>query len=174
MAQTPHQQDMSALKERLASNSAVMLEGLPEAEKLTMAQMIECLPRDMWTHLDGKHFIDVLEDVATWGKVTLIMHTSDVILEFSGDFPAGKLGHGYYNLGGASGLHGHLRADHCGHIYLVERPFMGKPTVSLQFMNTTGDTMFKVYLGRDENGEIYSHQIAAMREFAKKYSNGVA
>ncbi|MDR1162634.1 MAG: heme utilization cystosolic carrier protein HutX [Candidatus Accumulibacter sp.] len=169
MAQTS---EIEALKKHLEKNPAVMLEGIPEAGSLSMAERIECLPASLWTRIDGKHYLEVLEEIATWGKVTLIVHTLDMVLEFSGPFPPGKLGHGYYNLGGSTGLHGHLRPENCGAVYLIKRPFMGKASASVQFMNLAGETLFKVYLGRDESREIFPHQIDAFDALGRKYAPG--
>ena len=99
------------------------------------------------------------------GKVTLVMNTPDVIMEFSGVLPNGKLSHGFYNFTYNSPLHGHLRASHCKSVYLVERPFMKRQTVSLQFINEAGHAMFKVFAGRDEKGELVAEQLAAMRSW---------
>jgi putative heme utilization carrier protein HutX len=149
----------------------MVLESLPEAEHMSMAQIIECLPESMWKRLDGERFVEILGEVAAWGGLTTIVHTEDVIMEFSGTFPEGSLGHGYYNLHGGSPLHGHLRADRCGGIYLVERPFMGtSATASLQFMNKNGQPMFKIYLGRDENKKIHAHQLKALRALVRPAS----
>jgi putative heme utilization carrier protein HutX len=161
---------LEALKNHLEKTPAAMLENLPEAEGLSMAQRIECLPAALWKRLDGKHYIEVLEEIAAWGKVTLIVHTPDMVLEFSGPFPSGTLGHGYYNLGGSTGLHGHLRPENCGGIYLIKRPFMGKASASLQFLNIAGETMFKVYLGRGEDREIFPHQREALDALGRKYA----
>ena len=61
------------------------------------------------------------------------------------------------------GIHGHIYYENCTAVYLVERPFMGKDTVSLNFINRSGGAMFKIYVGRDENGELRQNQIEAMR-----------
>ena len=52
----------------------------------------------------------------------------------------------------------------CASIYLLERPFMGKATCSLNFINRNGGAMFKIFVGRDEAGELKQHQIEAMRK----------
>lgn len=159
--------ELDLLKGKLAKNPGMILEGLAENSGLSMAEIIECLPESMWTRLDGGRFVDVLGEVATWGEVTTIVHTADVIMEISGPFPKGTLAHGFYNLDGSAGLHGHLRPNRCGSIYVVERPFMGtSTTASLQFMNRDGGTMFKIYLGRDADRKILPHQLRALRTLA--------
>lgn len=159
-----------ALKERLAANPGVVLEGLAEAHGCAVAQVIECLPEDMWRKIPGIHFIDVMADVAAWGTpVTVIVHTADVIMEFTGPLPAGEVGHGFYNLTG-TGLHGHLRHQNCGAIYAVERPFMNKATASLMFCNHDGGVMFKVFIGRDETGALRADQLTDLRGIITRWA----
>lgn len=159
-----------ALQARLAANPGVVLEGLAEAHGCAVAQLIECLPEGMWRKIPGGHFIDVMGEVAAWGTpVTVIVHTADVIMEFTGPLPVGEVGHGFFNLMGAS-LHGHLRHQNCGAIYAVERPFMNKDTASLMFCNQNGGVMFKVFLGRDENGALRAEQIEALRAMAARWA----
>jgi addiction module HigA family antidote len=54
-----------------------------------------------------------MNDLATCGDVTLIVHTDDGIMEFTGPIPSGQVGRGYFNLMGATGFHGHLRHERC-------------------------------------------------------------
>lgn len=160
--------DTVALKERLAKNPGVILEGLCERYNVNMAEVFESLPETMWKRIDGTHFVEVLSQVQTLGSVTVIIHTEDAIFEVSGDFPAGETGHGFYNLmGGESGLHGHLRPERCKSIYFIERPFMKKDTASIQFMNQEGHTIFKIFLGRDETGQLRADQLNVFRVLAQ-------
>lgn len=159
-----------ALKDRLATNPGVVLESLAEAQGCAVAQVIECLPKTMWRKIPGAHFIDVMQDVAAWGTpVTVIVHTPDVIMEYTGPLPGGEAGHGFYNLNGAS-LHGHLRHQNCGAIYVVERPFMHKATASLMFCNQAGGVMFKVFIGRDETGALLADQLTDLRGIASRWA----
>jgi putative heme iron utilization protein len=41
-----------------------------------------------------------MDDIATWGDVTLIAHTDDGIMEFGGPIPKDAVGSGYFNLDG--------------------------------------------------------------------------
>lgn len=165
---TPEQ--TQSIKDRLAANPGVVLEGLAEAHGCAVAQVIECLPEGMWRKIPGVHFIDVMQDVAAWGTpVTVIVHTPDVIMEFTGPLPGGETGHGFYNLNGA-GLHGHLRHQNCGAIYAVERPFMHKDTASLMFCNQAGGVMFKVFVGRDEAGALRPDQVSNLRGIAARWA----
>ena len=98
----------------------------------------------------GGEFAAAMQDIAQWGEVTLIVHTDDAIFEFTGAIPAGEIGRGYFNLMQPKGLHGHLRHERCGGIAFVERPFMGKSSAFVAFLNVDGGIMFKVFVGRDE------------------------
>lgn len=153
------------LRARLSKNPGVVLEGLASASDLPMSDVIEALPESMWRRLPGEQMTDLLLEIAGWGDVTVIMHSADVIMEFTGPVPAGELGHGFYNLPGPKGLHGHLRVSHCGAMYAVERPFMGRDTAAVIFTNHDGDVMFKVFLGRDSEGEIMATQLTALHQF---------
>ena len=51
---------------------------------------------------------EVMGEVATWDSVTLMVHTDDGIMEFTGPIPPGQIGGSYFNLMGAAGFHGHV------------------------------------------------------------------
>ncbi|MFA9439338.1 heme utilization cystosolic carrier protein HutX [Uliginosibacterium sp. sgz301328] len=156
------------LQERMARHPGGILEQVAHKENCSLADVIESLPTSAWTRASGEHFMDVLGAISAWGTpVTVIVHTADVIMEFTGPLPAGNVGHGFYNLSGSSGLHGHLSYQNCGAIYFLERPFMGKATASLVFANRDGQAMFKVYAGRDESGSLLADQVNGMRELIR-------
>ena len=159
------------IKERLAKNPGILLEKLSISSEVSPAQLIECLPEEMWTKVSGEHFVEALQQIKNWGKVTTIVHTADVIMEYMDEFPDGSVGHGYYNLNSpGNSLHGHLRYKLCDAIYFVERPFNGMETKSILFANAKGDFMFKIFLGRNENREIKPDQIVLFKELAVKFN----
>lgn len=61
---------------------------------------------------------------------------------------------------------GHIKAENCTHIALVERKFMGMDTASILFLNQAGSAMFKVFLGRDEHRQLLGEQVDAFRTLA--------
>lgn len=158
------------LRAILADNADGILEQYAQQFQLSMLEVSQCLPEAYWQAIDGKHFIHVLQAVCQWGKVTCIVHTDDVIMEFCGDFPQGSEGHGFYNLRNNPHLSGHLRANHCERILFIERPFMGLNTASIQFFNIRGNSMFKIYLSRDNNKQILPQQLQAFRQLAAELS----
>ncbi|WP_308443452.1 heme utilization cystosolic carrier protein HutX [Deefgea tanakiae] len=159
----------AAISQRLAANPGVILEQLADSHQCAVAEVIECLPAALWQKMAGERFIELMNAVHQWQTpVTLITHSNDAILEFTGPLPVGEVGHGFFNLQGSTGLHGHLRYQNCAAIYWVERPFMGKPTASLIFCNQAGAVMFKIFVGRDEQGQLRTEQIKALRALANK------
>ena len=60
---------------------------------------------------------------------------------------------GTYNSGG------YLRAGNCKAILFLRRPFMGKESVSVQFFNEEGGSMFKVFVAPEENRALSPDQL---------------
>lgn len=154
----------------LAENPGGILEATASRLGLSLQDIIECLPATMWKRVSGGHFIEILQDISEWGQVTVICHTRDVILEFEGAFPAGKLGHGFYNLAGSGGLSGHLRADNCKAILFLRRPFMGTETMSVQFLNADGEAMFKIFVSRDADRRLRTDQVERFAKLEERFS----
>jgi putative heme utilization carrier protein HutX len=81
-------------------------------------------------------------------------------LRNEGAAAARERGPGLFNIHEDSPLGGHLRIARCAAIYFVDRPFFGRRSCSLQFINLDGGAMFKVFVGRDEKRELLSEQLA--------------
>jgi putative heme utilization carrier protein HutX len=113
-------------------------------------------------------FVTAMQDIAGWGEVTLIVHTEDGIFETTAPLSTGRIGHGYYNLTEPKGLHGHLRHQRCAGVAFVERPFMGKSSAFVAFLNVDGGVMFKVFVGRDETRTLKVDQLEKFRALAAK------
>ena len=73
--------------------------------------LIRALPAEWVTVWPGEQAQALLAALPEWGPVTTIVESAGSIFEFKGSFPVGRNGHGYYNLGGESGLHGHLKLE---------------------------------------------------------------
>ena len=71
---------------------------------MTPRAVVEALPVEMRRFAPASAFVEAMKDIATWGDVTLIVHTDDGIMEFTGPIPAGEIGRGYFNLMGAHRL----------------------------------------------------------------------
>ncbi|MRN37865.1 putative heme utilization radical SAM enzyme HutW [Neisseria sp. N95_16] len=166
MSQALSAEQQTVLRNTLADNPGQILEMLAGMHQCSLEQAIECLPPELVKKTDGSRIVEILQAIAAWDDaVTFIAHTPDAIVEVTSKLPGGKIGRGFYNFEHAEegGVHGHIYYENCAAIYLIERPFMGKATVSLNFINRQGGAMFKIYVGRDENGELKTKQIDAMR-----------
>jgi putative heme utilization carrier protein HutX len=140
----------------LSENPGVVIEEAAKLNAVTPRDVVEALPAEMRRFAPADTFIAAMHDVATWGDVTLIVHTDDGIMEFGGPIPRGEIGRGYFNLMGSTGFHGHLRHER-------ERPFMGKLSALIVFFNVDGGIMFKVFVGRDDKRELKADQLAKFR-----------
>jgi heme iron utilization protein len=147
----------------LSENPGVVIEEAAKLHAVTPRDVVEALPAEMRRFAPADAFIAAMQDVATWGEVTLIIHTDDGIMEFGGPIPRGEVGRGYFNLMGSKGFHGHLRHERCGGLAFLERPFMGKLSALIVFFNVDGGIMFKVFVGRDNKRELKADQLAKFR-----------
>jgi heme iron utilization protein len=158
--------ELAELKAYMVENPGAVIEDVARQRKVTPRAVIEALPASMVRFGSGSKFAAAMADIAQWGEVTLIVHTEDAIFEFTGAIPAGEIGRGYFNLMQPKGLHGHLRHERCGALAFVERPFMGKSSAFIAFINVDGGIMFKVFVGRDETRALRSDQLERFRALA--------
>ncbi len=161
-------EQQTMLRQSLEKNPSQVLEMLAAQNQCSFEDVIRCLPEENVRQTEGSRIVEILQAIAAWDEsVTFIAHTPDAIVEVSGKLPGGKVGRGFYNFDHPEtdgGVHGHIYYENCASIYLLERPFMGKATCSLNFINRNGGAMFKIFVGRDEAGELKQHQIEAMRK----------
>lgn len=162
------------LKAYMAENPGAVVEDVARERHVTPRAVIEAMPETMVRIGPGSHFAAVMQDIAQWGEVTLIVHTDDAIFEFTGAIPAGEVGRGYFNLMQPKGLHGHLRYERCAAVAFVERPFMGKASAFVAFMNVDGGIMFKVFVGRDETRTLRGDQLKRFQSLADSVASATA
>jgi len=166
--------ELAELKAHMAENPGAVIEDVARQRKVTPRAVIEALPPQMLRVGEGSQFAAAMQDIAQWGEVTLIVHTDDAIFEFTGAIPAGEIGRGYFNLMQPKGLHGHLRHERCGGIAFIERPFMGKQSAFVAFLNVDGGIMFKVFVGRDESRALRADQLARFKDLAERIAPAAA
>lgn len=160
--------DLADLRVYMADNPGAVIEDVARERRVSPRAVIEALPSSMVRVAGGERFAAAMQDIAAWGEVTLIVHTDDAIFEFTGTVPAGEIGRGYFNLMQPKGLHGHLRHERCAAVAFVERPFMGRSSAFIAFVNADGGIMFKVFVGRDESRTLRSDQLERFRQLADR------
>ena len=156
------------LTSRMIADPGAVIEDVARECDVTQRQVVEALPDNMRRFAAGTHFADAMTDVTGWGDVTLIVNTDDGIMEFTGPIGEGKVMRGYYNVMAKTGFHGHIRHERCAAIAFVERPFMGRSSAFIAFLNHEGGIMFKIFVGRDESRELKADQLAAFRSLADR------
>jgi putative heme utilization carrier protein HutX len=163
-AEKTTQQPLAA---RLALNPDGVLEQIAREYGVSTLEVVRNLPPDHRTIVGADRMEAILADITAWGDIVFIVHTRDIVLECKGPLPPGSFARGYFNLHGESPIGGHIRAESCAHIAFVSRPFMGRPSCSVQFFNGEGEAMFKIFVGRDAARELIPAQVAnfeALRE----------
>jgi putative heme utilization carrier protein HutX len=163
--------ELADLKAYMAENPGAVIEDVARERKVTPRAVLEAMPEMLVRFGAGSEFVVAMQDVARWGEVTLIVHTDDAIFEFTGAIPAGEIGRGYFNLMQPKGLHGHLRHERCGGVAFVERPFMGKSSAFMAFLNVDGGIMFKVFVGRDETRALRADQLQRFHALADRIAS---
>lgn len=75
-----------SLQEFLKTEPDGTLEVVAEQYNTTLLEVVKNLPSS--TIVSGDKFDTVWDTVCEWGNVTTLVHTADVILEFSGELPS--------------------------------------------------------------------------------------
>jgi len=151
------------VKQALQEEPSLNLASYAKSLALTEGEVTLALPAEFINYSEGEHAESILSQLPEWGNVTTIVHSCASIFEFKAPFPKGKVAHGYYNIMGKDGLHGHLRIDLIEHIVFVSKPFKGMESYYIGFYNRTGECVFKVYLGRDKKRQLLPGQVAHFR-----------
>ena len=154
-------QDVETLiREDLAAKPNGILEMIAEARNVPLQKVLDCLEPEAAARVSGEFYETIWSDLTSWGEITFVVHTRDGVFECQGSVPAGTSGRGYFNIHGDSPIGGHLRMDRCRAIYFVDRPFFGRRSCSVQFVNEDGGVMFKIFVGRNEDRSLKEDQLA--------------
>jgi len=151
--------DADAIRAALNEQPDGVLDDIARRHGAPLRIVLDLLPEGAARFADGARFADIWADLVEWGPVTFIVHTEDGVFETKAPLPPGSEARGYFNIHGESPLGGHLRIARCAAIYFVDRPFFGRRSCSLQFINLDGWAMFKVFVGRDEQRELIKDQL---------------
>lgn len=116
--------------------------------------------------LPGDQSKELLELISTWGPLTTIVFSGGSVFEFKGAFPKGETAEGFYNFGHGSkgGFQGHLNLDKVESIAFQNKLHRGKQSYAFVFQGKSGECIFKVFLGRDEQGEVFEDQLASFNK----------
>lgn len=148
------------VEQALQKEPSLNLASFAKSLGLTEGEVTLALPAEFIAYCEGQHAESILSQLPEWGNVTTIVHSCASIFEFKAPFPKGKVAHGYYNIMGKDGLHGHLRIDLIEHIAFVSKPFKEMQSYYIGFYNRSGECVFKIYLGRDKKRQLLPQQVS--------------
>ena len=163
---------MSSLKQQVAELLAQdpNLITLEIADKLKTPEgnVLVALPEEFVRVFSAERTEEILQAVSNWGVFTTIIEKEGSIFEIKDRFPSGIIGRGYYNLNmkdNEGAIHGHLKLDNIAQIAFVSLPFRGKESYNIAFIAHSGQTIFKIYLGRDEKRQLFPEQVELFKSF---------
>jgi putative heme utilization carrier protein HutX len=157
------------LKERLAANPDGIIETLAREHGVTTLEATRMLPPQHCRWAGADDFGAVMADLTQWGDVLMIVHTPNIVLECKGAIPPGEFGRGYFNIHGDGPIGGHIKAERCAAIAFVRRPFMGRDSCSIQFFDTGGDAMFKIFVRRGADRALDAAQVELFEKLAGRF-----
>ncbi len=111
--------------------------------------VLDVLPAGQVVFVGADAFDTVWSALMRWREVLMIVQTGDVVLEVKAPLPAGTSSNGWFNVHGDSPIGGHIRRDACSEIAFVDRPFHGRRSCSIWFLNEEGSALFKLFVPRD-------------------------
>jgi heme iron utilization protein len=155
---------LGAIRGTLAEQADGVLDDVARRHGVPLRVVLDLLPSAAARQAPGARFVEIWNELTGWGSVTFIVHTEDGVFETKAPLPPGSEARGYFNIHGESPLGGHIRAARCAAIYFVDRPFFGRRSCSIQFINVDGGAMFKVFVGRDEKRELIPDQLARFEQ----------
>lgn len=167
-SQTSYDDVKVLVSSALEKDTGIPVSTLAEQLNLTEGEVTFALPSDQVSIIAGIHTESILSLLPEWGPVTTIVHSFGSIFEFKNPFPKGKVSHGYYNIMGKEGLHGHLLIDVIEHVAFVSKPFRGMESYYIGFFDAQGHCVFKVYVGRDKARVLLPEQVIAFKELKGK------
>ncbi|MGO4172898.1 heme utilization cystosolic carrier protein HutX [Bosea sp. TAF32] len=170
-ADIPTRDPIEHARTLLAAKPDGLIEAVAREANVSTRAVLELLPAEQRLFLAPERFEDVWKELASWGTVLFLMHTPDIVLECEGSLPIGSFGHGYYNIHGDSPIGGHIKAENCRAIYLVDRSTaQGRRACSVQFFNGAGEVMFKIFVRRDAARQLLPDQLERFEALKTKHA----
>ncbi|MFD2230242.1 heme utilization cystosolic carrier protein HutX [Alkalimarinus sediminis] len=119
--------------------------------------------------MPGDKAQQLLETISQWQNTTTIILHGGSVFEFKGVFPQGKLEHGFYNLKGENGFEGHLNLDKVKEIRFQSKLHRGQESHAFVFHDNDDECIFKIFLGRDAEGQLYPSQKQQYLAYQQQY-----
>lgn len=160
-----NQLDKQQIREALVNQPNAFPSSIAQQLGVSEYAVISELSGDVVQQVDASSFDTIMKEVTQWGDVTFLVRNGSVIAEIKATVPLGSYGHGYFNFAhGASPIGGHICADQLDAICFVTKPAFEMESLSIQFFDKQGESMFKIYLARSEDKQIIPQQKEAFNK----------
>jgi len=114
-------------------------------------------------------FDEIIEDIATWGKILMIKITPSFVIEIKDNMPTGSYGQGYYNFNSKnSSICGHLKVSDIEKISFVSKTTRERLSHSIVFSSCDED-IFKIFVTRDEQGNLLKEQVQRFESLRDRF-----
>lgn len=122
--------------------------------------------------MPGTKALELLAEISTWDNTTTIILHGGSVFEFKGVFPAGELVNGFYNFSGDNGFEGHLNLAKIISIAFQSKLHRGRESYAFVFQDMDDQCIFKIFIGRDETGELRPLQKQRYLAYQQQYKVG--
>ncbi|MEW5248167.1 heme utilization cystosolic carrier protein HutX [Microbulbifer discodermiae] len=121
--------------------------------------------------LPGSEAEGLMRELSSWANTATIILHAGCVFEFKGVFPPGEVAQGYYNLtSDGSGFEGHIKLAAIHRITFQTKPHRGRESCAFVFEDRDNSAIFKVFLGRDKNGDLLTEQVKFFKALYEKVS----
>jgi putative heme utilization carrier protein HutX len=122
--------------------------------------------------MPGAKALELLTDISTWTNTTTIILHGGSVFEFKGVFPPGEVANGFYNLSGGNGFEGHLNLAKIYSIAFQSKLHRGRESHAFVFQDMREECIFKIFLGRDQDGVLHPIQKQRYLAYQQQYQLG--
>lgn len=139
------------IDEIVSSGKCMGLMMLKNTLKTSELEVLQNLDEKETLILGNASFDKVWEFLTTFKKLTLFLEKAGNIFEIDTRIGSGKEGMCYFNLFEKGCLNGHLVKDSVSHIAFLKLPFMHLTSYQVVFLGKDGNSIFSLYLGRENH-----------------------
>lgn len=161
---TPTAEEAAKLEELMKAPYPVTLATIGKKLEMTELEAARRLPEGIVRFVSGDvkaRFEEIWAALAAWEKATLFIIHEGHVFEIAAKLSKGKCARGYYNVMAKDAVvGGHIAYEKVSAVAFMAMPFMGRESLSVQFFDENGKSVFSVYAGRENHQIIDSVKTA--------------
>jgi len=157
---------MDALSERLrsylTSHPEAQIAGVAKEFHVTEGKVLAAVEGELSTRLKEFELFELAEEMASWGRVRLVVRNGVAVSEMLGSLEGVRLSQGWLTVENDH-FHLHLKADEIKEVYLLSKKGhrRERASYSVQFLDRSGAAALKVFLLETAEG---SPQVAGFKK----------